>query len=156
MFTNDHAAKALEFLTQSDAEFAEGDRLQASEKLWGAATHAIMAAAQQRGWRHGSHRALKEAAEQLSDDHNDPLIEYGFLASPKSFTATFTTTIWRTLSWTPTAPKSTISSAASWPCSDHAPPQREKSLDGRPGPMSPPAPAPQTPPRRPRQLDTAA
>ena len=78
MLTNDHAAKALDFLAQSDAEFAEGDRLQASEKLWGAATHAIMAAAQQRGWRHGSHRALKEAAEQLSDDHNDPLIEYGF------------------------------------------------------------------------------
>ena len=83
MLTNDHAAKALEFLAQSDAEFAEGDRLQASEKLWGAATHAIMAAAQQRGWRHGSHRALKEAAEQLSDDHNDPLIEYGFLAAEK-------------------------------------------------------------------------
>ena len=83
MLTNDHAAKALDFLAQSDAEFAEGDRLQASEKLWGAATHAIMAAAQQRGWRHGSHRALKEAAEQLSDDHNDPLIEYGFLAAEK-------------------------------------------------------------------------
>ena len=83
MLTDDHAAKALDFLAQSDAEFAEGDRLQASEKLWGAATHAIMAAAQQRGWRHGSHRALKEAAEQLSDDHNDPLIEYGFLAAEK-------------------------------------------------------------------------
>ena len=83
MLTNDHAAKALDFLAQSDAEFAEGDRLQASEKLWGAATHAIMAVAQQRGWRHGSHRALKEAAEQLSDDHNDPLIEYGFLAAEK-------------------------------------------------------------------------
>ena len=78
MLTDDHAAKALDFLAQSDAEFDAGDRLQASEKLWGAATHAIMAAAQQRGWRHGSHRALKEAAEQLSDDHNDPLIEYGF------------------------------------------------------------------------------
>ncbi len=83
MLTDDHAAKALEFLAQSDAEFAAGDRLQASEKLWGAATHAIMAVAQQRGWRHGSHRALKEAAEQLSDDHNDPLIEYGFLAAEK-------------------------------------------------------------------------
>ena len=83
MLANDHAAKALDFLAQSDAEFAEGDRLQASEKLWGAATHAIMAIAQQRGWRHGSHRSLKEAAEQLSDDHNDPLVEYGFLAAEK-------------------------------------------------------------------------
>ena len=83
MLTNDHAAKALEFLVQSDAEFAEGDRLQASEKLWGAATHAIMAAAQQRGWRHGSHRALKEAARRLSDERNDRLFRHGFMAAEK-------------------------------------------------------------------------
>ena len=80
MLTDDHAAKALEFLAQSDAEFAEGDRLQASEKLWGAATHAVMAAAQQRGWRHGSHRALKEAVRRLSNDHDDIriMLEFGF------------------------------------------------------------------------------
>ena len=83
MLTNDHAAKALEFLAQSDAEFAEGDRLQASEKLWGAATHAIMAVAQQRGWRHGSHRALKEAAMKLSDERDDIRIRRGFAAAEK-------------------------------------------------------------------------
>ena len=83
MLTNDHAAKALEFLAQSDAEFAEGDRLQASEKLWGAATHAVIAAAQQRGWRHGSHRALKEAAMKLSDERDDIRIRRGFAAAEK-------------------------------------------------------------------------
>ena len=119
MLTDDHAAKALEFLAQSDAEFAAGDRLQASEKLWGAATHAVMAAAQQRGWRHGSHRALKEAAKRLSNDHDDIriMLEFGFA---KSFTATSTTTTWTTLSWTRIAPWSTISFTASWPCSDRA------------------------------------
>ena len=69
MLTDDHAAKALEFLAESDREFAEGDHLQASEKLWAAATHAVMAAAEKRGWPHdSSHRALHEAAERLSDD----------------------------------------------------------------------------------------
>ena len=83
MLANDHAAKALEFLAQSDAEFAEGDRLQASEKLWGAATHAIIAVAQQRGWRHGSHRSLKEAAMKLSDERDDIRIRRGFAAAEK-------------------------------------------------------------------------
>ena len=83
MLANDHAAKALEFLAQSDAEFAEGDRLQASEKLWGAATHAIIAVAQQRGWRHGSHRALKEAAMKLSYERDDTGIRRGFAVAEK-------------------------------------------------------------------------
>ena len=84
MLASDHAAKALEFLSESDREFAEGDRLQASEKLWGAATHAVMAAAQKHGWPHDSnHRTLKEAAERLSDDHNDPLIALGFGVAEK-------------------------------------------------------------------------
>ena len=62
MLADDRAATALEFLTKSDAEFADGDRRQASEKLWGAATQALMAAAQQQNWPYGSHQALKAAA----------------------------------------------------------------------------------------------
>ena len=83
MLTDDHAQTALDFLAASDQEFADGDRLQASEKLWGAATHALMAAAQRRGWPHGSHYALKEAAERLSDKHDDIRIELEFLAAEK-------------------------------------------------------------------------
>ena len=45
MLTKNHAATANEFLDASDQEFAAGDHLQASEKLWGAATHAVMAVA---------------------------------------------------------------------------------------------------------------
>ena len=83
MQTQDHAFKAHDFLDDADREFAAGDRLQASEKLWGAASHAVMAVAQSRGWPSGSHRALKEAAERLSDEHNDPLIEYAFAVAEK-------------------------------------------------------------------------
>ena len=83
MLTDDRAATALEFLAKSDAEFADGDRQQASEKLWGAATQALMAAAQQQGWPYGSHRALKVAARRLANEQDDQRILPGFLAAEK-------------------------------------------------------------------------
>ncbi len=79
----DHVRAALDFLEASDREFDEGDRLQASEKLWGAASHAVMAVAERRDWPHGSHRAMKNAVERLSDEHDDPLIKYGFSVAEK-------------------------------------------------------------------------
>ena len=78
MLADDRAATALEFLAKSDAEFADGDRLQASEKLWGAATQALMAVAQQQGWPHGSHQALKTAARRLADEQGDQQIATRF------------------------------------------------------------------------------
>ena len=78
MLTEDHARVALAFLEASDREFAAGDRLQASEKLWGAATHALMAVEMRRARRLGSHTAFRDAAERLSDKHDDASIEYGF------------------------------------------------------------------------------
>ena len=68
--------KAQEFLAVSDAEFAKGDDMQASEKLWGAAAHAVMAVAQQRGWTYGKHYALKVAVRRLAHEcaaDGDPL-----------------------------------------------------------------------------------
>ena len=78
MTTDDHAGTARAFLTASDREFAAGDRLQASEKLWGAAVHALMAVEMRSRRRLNSHGAFKETAERLSDEHDDPSIEYGF------------------------------------------------------------------------------
>ncbi len=83
MLTEDHARTALAFLVASDREFAAGDRLQASEKLWGAATHAVMAAAMQHGRRLGSHSSFKDTAERLSDEQNDLSIEVGFAHAEK-------------------------------------------------------------------------
>ena len=79
----DHNQTALEFLAASDAEFAAGDRLQASEKLWGAATHAVMAVATQREWRCRSHRELKNAVQQVAAEYADELIEGAFAAAEK-------------------------------------------------------------------------
>ena len=83
MLADDRAATALAFLTKSDAEFADGDRRQASEKLWGAATQALMAAAQQQNWPYGSHQALKAAARRLADEHDDQRILTGFRTAEK-------------------------------------------------------------------------
>ena len=54
------------FIIQADAELAAGDLLQASEKGWGAAAHAIKAVAQERGWRHDSHSRLFGIANRLA------------------------------------------------------------------------------------------
>ncbi len=83
MTIQDHIRTAFDFLEDSDREFAAGDVLQASEKLWGAASHAVIAVAESRGWNHGSHRALKNAVRRLAIERNDPLIETRFLAAEK-------------------------------------------------------------------------
>ena len=53
------------FIIQADAELAAGDLLQASEKVWGAAAHAMKAVAEERGWRHDNHARLFGIADRL-------------------------------------------------------------------------------------------
>ena len=102
MLAQEHAQTAWEFLEASDREFASGDHLQASEKLWGAAAHALMAVMQERGMSGNSHlqtgssaatpapervwgsvfrRALRFHAEALSREYSDYRISRGFIAA---------------------------------------------------------------------------
>lgn len=81
MQQDDHIRTARYFLTASDREFEAGDVMQASEKLWGAATQAIIAAAMRRGWGFRSHRDLKAASERLSLEFQDRLLIEGFTAA---------------------------------------------------------------------------
>ena len=83
MLTHEHVQTAHEFLEKAETEFEAGDHLQGSEKLWGAATHAIMANAQLRGWNFGSHRAMGQAVRLLAEEHNDPGLESSFAAAEK-------------------------------------------------------------------------
>ena len=83
MTTDEHIEQARLFLTQADSEFAAGDILQASEKLWGAASHAVMAAAQSEGMSCGSHRAQRVVAEELASRHDDPRMVEGFALAGK-------------------------------------------------------------------------
>ena len=74
----EYAAQALKFLEQSDAEFAAGDDRQGAEKLYGAATQAVIAAAKQRGWGYRSHRANKNATQHLAVEYADESLVAGF------------------------------------------------------------------------------
>jgi hypothetical protein len=79
----EYTAQALKFLAQSETEFAAGDTRQGSEKLCGAASQAVIAAAKQRGWRYRSHRDNKNATTRLATELNDDLLLAGFLAAEK-------------------------------------------------------------------------
>lgn len=83
MLIQEHVQTAHEFLENAEAEFEAGDILQGSEKLLGAATHAIMANAQFRGWNFGSHRAMGQAVERLAEESGDLTLEPGFGAVEK-------------------------------------------------------------------------
>ncbi len=71
MIVEEHRDTARKFLADAEREFAAGENLQASEKMWGAAAHAIMAVAQQRGWSFGRHSALLEAARRIANELDD-------------------------------------------------------------------------------------
>ena len=88
MIKDDHVQTAQDFLTKSDSYFAEGDVPQGSEKLWGAAAHAVMAVAQERGWDYGSHYAIRQVALRLADEMEDERISLG-LGVAEKFNANF-------------------------------------------------------------------
>ncbi len=79
----ENVAQAREYLAQSDAEFEAGDIRQAAEKLYGAATQAVIAASRQRGWSYRSHRDNKNATERLAREFGDETIYLGFLAAER-------------------------------------------------------------------------
>ncbi len=81
MAAPEHAQTARDFLAASDREFAAGDHLQGSEKLYGAATQSVIAICQQRGWKYRSHRDMKNAVTNLARELGEPLIVGGFIAA---------------------------------------------------------------------------
>ena len=83
MTAEEHAQTARDFLAASDREFAAGDHLQGSEKLYGAATQAVIAICQQRGWQYHSHRAMKNAVTDLAREYGDPFIGSGFIVAER-------------------------------------------------------------------------
>ena len=73
-----HADASRMMMGQAAPELAKGDRLQASEKGWGAASHAVKAIAEGRGWRHTSHADLFRVARRLAEETGQPDLLYLF------------------------------------------------------------------------------
>ena len=84
----DYARQARIFLEQSDQEFAKGDVLQASEKLWGATSHAIKAVAEQRGWDHGKNSHRRLVVRRLAEEYEEFWLRAGYAAA-EQFHANF-------------------------------------------------------------------
>lgn len=83
MQSDEHVRTARDFLIKSDMHFANGDRLQGSEMLWGAAAHAVLAVSRTKRWRIGSHGRLKENSDRLSLELSDTSIAEGFQVAEK-------------------------------------------------------------------------
>ena len=63
--SENHVAISHRFLDHAQKELNKGNRLQASEKIWGAMSHALKSIAEQRGWEHPDHASSANIADQL-------------------------------------------------------------------------------------------
>ncbi len=68
----DRTAISRRFLQQAREELQRDDRLQASEKTWGAVAQALKAIAQRRGWRHRGHDYVVDIGHQIGKEYGDP------------------------------------------------------------------------------------
>ena len=63
-----YAELSRHFIEKADEYLLAGDRVQASEKGWGAVAEAIKSIAEERGWNHQGHRLLNDVAFQLTEE----------------------------------------------------------------------------------------
>ena len=75
-----HAQISRRFLEHARSQLAQGDRLQAAEKVWGAAAHALKAVGEQRGWIHDGHPNLFDIGEHLGREFDKETQFSGYLA----------------------------------------------------------------------------
>ena len=86
MLTVEHARVARELQNRAAPGFyndAQIDRMVASELLWGAVTHGIMAIATERGWPKNSHGAFRNTIKRLGDEYDDPALVTFFDSAEK-------------------------------------------------------------------------
>ena len=61
-----------QYIARADEYLRAGDRVQASEKGWGAVAEAMKSIAEDRGWNHQGHRLLNDVAYQLTSEWSRP------------------------------------------------------------------------------------
>ena len=83
MIATEHINTARQFLLDADREYEAGDILQASEKLWGAASHVVIAEMKNRGIESRTHRSMVEGVEMLAEELNTPSLSDWFIAAQR-------------------------------------------------------------------------
>ena len=74
MLATQHITLASQFLSDADIEYDAGDIFQASEKLWGAATHVVIAEMQRRGIRANKHATMMQFVKNFAEDVDEPIL----------------------------------------------------------------------------------
>ena len=78
----DRAQISRRFIQQARVELEQGDRLQATEKAWGALAQMLKAHGQQRGWLNlGGHRTVGHIARQLDAEYDDLRVSDAYVAA---------------------------------------------------------------------------
>ena len=67
-----YAAMSRYYIRKADEYLQAGDRMQASEKGWGAVAEAVKSIAAERGWNHKGHRLLDDISYQLAEEWGRP------------------------------------------------------------------------------------
>ena len=67
-----HTDTSRRMIRQAADDLAKGDSLQASDKGWSAAAHAVKAVAEARGWLHADIADLFKVALRLADETGQP------------------------------------------------------------------------------------
>ena len=75
-----YAELSRHFIEKADEYLLAGDRVQASEKGWGAVAEAMKSIAEERGWHHQGHRLLNDIAFRLSEEWGRPDVRTLFSA----------------------------------------------------------------------------
>ncbi len=74
-----YAALSREYIQRADGYLRAGDRVQASEKGWGAVAEAVKSIAEERGWNHQGHRLLNDIASLLAEEWGRPDVRRLFI-----------------------------------------------------------------------------
>ena len=61
-------------LKRAQEQLDQGDTVQASEKAYGAVSHAVKSYGELRGWNHFNHHRVGLILDQLRDEENDPTL----------------------------------------------------------------------------------
>ena len=79
-----HAQMSRLFLEHAGVYLGQGDRIQASEKVWGAAAHALKAIGEQRGWVYGNHSNIYDIGGQLGREFGQETQFLGYLSQAQA------------------------------------------------------------------------
>ena len=74
ILATEHIDAAQKFLRDADREYAEGDIFQASEELWGVASHVAIAEMHRRGIRPQKHAAITQFVREIATEVEEPIL----------------------------------------------------------------------------------